>query len=164
MPTPPEDCWLHPAVVTGPSDIAGTGLFAIEPIPAGTEVARYGGHLVTVAELTDDAASLVVGDDLHLVLPPDTDLRFANHSCDPSTGWSDGYTLATLRDLAPGDEVTHDYATSIADPAYLLRCHCETYRCRQMVEGTDWRIPQLQRRYAGHWTPYLQGLVSAAAG
>jgi hypothetical protein len=30
-----------------------------------------------------------------------------------------------------------------------------------MVEGTDWRIPQLQSRYAGHWTPYVQRLIDA---
>jgi hypothetical protein len=28
-----------------------------------------------------------------------------------------------------------------------------------MVEGTDWRIPQLQRRYAGHWAPHVQRLI-----
>ena len=47
------------------------------------------------------------------------------------------------------------------DPAFLLRCHCETYRCRQLVTGDDWRIPQLQRRYAGHWAPAVERLLSA---
>src|SRR6478752_3707563 len=145
-PGPSADCWRHPALASGPSDIAGTGLFVTEPVATGTELARYGGTLATTAELLEGTTSVAVDDDLHLVLPPDTDLRFANHSCEPSTGWADGYTLVALRDLAAGAELTHDYATSIADPAYLLRCHCETYRCRQMVEGTDWRIPQLQRR------------------
>ena len=28
-----------------------------------------------------------------------------------------------------------------------------------MVEGTDWRIPQLQLRYAGHWAPDVQALI-----
>jgi hypothetical protein len=41
----------------------------------------------------------------------------------------------------------------IADPQFLLRCHCESYRCRQMVTGEDWQIPQLQRLYAGRWGP-----------
>ena len=171
MIVPDPDCWLHPDVQPAPSAIAGTGLVARAPIAAGTEVARFGGRVVTTAELEDlrsasDARvdTVALDDDTHLLLPAGSDLRFTNHSCEPSAGWSGGYALVALRTLAAGDEVTHDYATSIADPSYLLRCHCETYRCRQMVEGTDWRIPQLQRRYAGLWTPYLQRLVSAAAG
>ena len=105
----------------------------------------------------------MVDDDRHLVLPSGTDLHSATTAASRRSAGPRGYTLVALRDLAPGDEVTHDYATSTADPSYLLRCHCETYRCRQMVEGTDWRIPQLQRRYAGHWVPHLQRLIDAAS-
>ena len=169
MTTVPTDSWLHADIHPGPSPIAGTGLFTTTPIPKGTNVAQFGGRMVTTAELThlrdttdDYVDTLVVDDEHHLVLPHGNDLHLANHSCEPSVGWS-GYTLVALRDLAPGDEVTHDYATSTADPSYLLRCHCETYRCRQMVEGTDWRIPQLQQRYGEHWTPHLRRLIDAAS-
>ena len=79
-----------------------------------------------------------------------------NHSCDPNT-WFDGELLVTRREIAADEELTYDYATGSDD--LVLVCHCETYRCRQMIEGTDWRIPQLQRRYAGRWTPYLQRLI-----
>ena len=81
-----------------------------------------------------------------------------NHSCDPNLWWTDG-VLATRREIEAGEELTHDYATGSADPDLLLRCHCETYRCRQMVTGDDWRIPELQRLYAGHWAPELRRLV-----
>jgi hypothetical protein len=30
-----------------------------------------------------------------------------------------------------------------------------------VITGDDWRIPQLQQRYAGHWIPYLQRLIDA---
>ncbi len=43
-----------------------------------------------------------------------------------------------------------------------MMCHCETYRCRQMVTGDDWRIPQLQQRYAGSWVPLIQRLIDGA--
>ena len=82
-----------------------------------------------------------------------------NHACDPNLGWA-GDALVTLRDVAAGEELLVDYAMSTTDPAYLLRCHCASYRCRQMVEGTDWRIPQLQLRYAGHWAPEVQALIT----
>jgi hypothetical protein len=41
-----------------------------------------------------------------------------------------------------------------------MYCHCETYRCRQLVAGDDWRIPELQRRYDGHWVPFLQRRIA----
>ncbi len=171
MRGPDPDCWLHPAVEVRPSDVAGRGLFAAAELPRGTVVAKLGGRLVDAAALRalldesdGDVDTVVVDDDLHLVLPPGTDLHFGNHGCDPNLGWADEYTLETLHDVVAGEELLHDYATSTADPEFYLRCHCPSARCRQMVEGTDWRIPQLQRRYAGHWTPYLQRLIDGDSG
>ena len=69
-----------------------------------------------------------------------------------------------MRDVPAGQELTLDYATVLVDPAYTLWCHCGTYRCRQVIEGTDWRITQLQRRYAGRWTPVAQRLIDGAGG
>jgi hypothetical protein len=114
----------------GQSPIAGSGLFARLDVPAGT-----------------------------LVLPGDpVDEPPVNHSCDPNLGWSaDG--LVAMHDVAGGTELTTDYALSITDPGYLLRCHCQTYRCRQLVTGDDWRIPELQRRYARQWAPTVQLLI-----
>jgi hypothetical protein len=120
---------------TDTSPIAGRGLFADEALPAGT-----------------------------VVLRPDAPVHEAgpvNHSCEPNLGWA-GDALVTLRDVAAGEELVVDYAMSTADPDWFLRCHCPSYRCRQMVEGTDWRIPQLQARYAGHWAPAVQRLVDSA--
>lgn len=79
-----------------------------------------------------------------------------NHSCDPNT-WFDGDVLVTRRPVTAGDELTYDYATGTTD--LTLFCHCETYRCRQVIAGDDWRIPQLQQRYAGHWAPVVQKLI-----
>ena len=83
-----------------------------------------------------------------------------NHSCDPNLVWS-GDRLVALRDIAAGEELTYDYATAITDPQFLLRCHCETYRCRQLVTGDDWQIPELRLRYAGHWAPAIQARIDA---
>ncbi len=165
------DCWLHPAVRSGPSDIAGTGLFATAPIAAGTAISRVGGRLVSTAQLHALIAeaertggyvdSIVVDEDLQLVLPPRSTSRFGNHSCDPNLWWTDAYTLSARRDIAAGEELTNDYATSTADPGFLLRCHCESTRCRGMVSGDDWQIPELQARYDGHWVPMLLRRIDA---
>jgi hypothetical protein len=102
--------------------------------------------------------SIVVAEDRHLIVTAGVG-RFGNHSCDPNLGWVDAYSMATMVDVAAGQELVSDYAMSTADPGYVLRCHCPSYRCRQMVAGDDWRIPQLQERYRGWWVPYVQSLV-----
>ena len=85
-----------------------------------------------------------------------------NHSCDPNLGWAGGHTLVALRDIALGEELTVDYAMWISDPHFVMMCHCETYRCRQVIEGRDWQIAQSQKRYAGVFAPEVQRLIDAA--
>lgn len=169
---PDTECRLHADVEVRPSPVAGRGLFATADLPAGTVVSRLGGarvdgatlrRLVEQATAADETVDAVqVDEDQHLVLTPGNRNRFLNHACDPNVGWVDATTLATRCDVAAGEELLVDYAMSIADESWFLRCHCASYRCRQMVEGDDWRIPQLQQRYAGWWTPYVGRLVDAA--
>lgn len=118
-------CESPPADVRrGPSAIAGQGLFAPAPIEAGTPVPGA--------------------------------IAAANHSCDPNLWWS-GDELVALRDIAAGEELTYDYATDgsagVLGPAALLRCNCGSMRCRGLIEAGDRHIPELQRRYAGHFRP-----------
>jgi len=129
----PED-----AVEVRPSPIAGRGLFAATELAPGQVVVR------------------VVGDAGH---PDSLGTAFPNHSCDPNLGWADADTLVTLAAVTAGEELVVDYAMSVTDPSWFLRCHCPSYRCRQMIEGTDWRIRQLQQRYAGWWAPCVQELL-----
>ncbi|TYB69906.1 SET domain-containing protein [Nonomuraea sp. PA05] len=164
MPEPPEpDCWLHPGLEVRPSAIAGEGLFATAAISAGTVVSRLGGRLVTWDDLqalfADPAVpyvdTITVTADRHLVLPPGRPIGKANHSCDPNLWWTGPYTLAARRDLSPGEEVTSDYATSTADPGFVLDCRCATPLCRGRVTGGDHRRPDLLERYGEHWVPAL---------
>jgi hypothetical protein len=161
--------WLHPAVAVVESAIAGRGWRATESIGAGAVVSRLGGRLAGRAELDALSAAdggeidtIDVADGVVLVLAPRASQPFGNHSCDPNLGWADEYTLTASRPIAAGEELTSDYATSTADPAFVLACNCQTYRCRQLITGDDWRIEQLQRRYAGRWSPYVQGRIDAA--
>ncbi|WP_433057843.1 SET domain-containing protein [Dactylosporangium sp. CS-033363] len=137
-------------------------MFARAPIAAGTVVSRLGGRLVSWAELRrliDTATAYVdtiaVAEDVHLVLPPGRANGLGNHACDPNLWWSGPYTLVARRDIAEGEELTNDYATSTADPDFRMSCACGTRLCRGVVSGDDWRRPELQARYAGHWVPML---------
>src|SRR4051794_7517799 len=86
-----------------------------------------------------------------------------NHSCDPALGWSAAGGLVARREIPAGEELTIDYALGRDDPDFVMVCHCETYRCRQLIEGSDWQIPQLQKRYAGWWAPAVQRRIDEAA-
>ena len=170
MVAPPDpDCWLHPDVEVRASRIEGRGLFARAPIPAGMVVSRLGGRLVGGDELRrllaePDRAyldTITVAADTHLVLPPRRDNGYGNHACDPNLWWVGPYELAARRDIAAGDELTNDYATSTAVPGFVLACACRSARCRGVVTGADWQRRDLQELYGDHWVPYLRELIDA---
>lgn len=170
-PSPEADCWLHPAVTVAPSPIAGDGLFARAPVPAGTPVSRLGGRLVTGAELRrllhatvsggGYLDTITVAGDAHLVLPAGQPNGKGNHSCEPNLWWGGAYTLVARRDVAAGEELTNDYATSTGEPAFTMSCRCGSAVCRGVVTGNDWGRPDLQRWYGDHWVPGLLERIRA---
>jgi hypothetical protein len=174
MREPNPDCWLHADVEVRHSPISGRGLFARAHIAAGTVVSRLGGHLVDTATLRDMLATaahdpaqpyidtITVDTDLHLVLPRRRANGYGNHSCDPNLWWVGPFDLAARRDLADGEELTNDYATSTAEPDFAMRCSCRSASCRGMVTGDDWRRPDLQDRYGEHWVPALLARIRSA--
>ncbi|MEO3750355.1 SET domain-containing protein-lysine N-methyltransferase [Streptomyces sp. B6B3] len=174
---PPPGAWLHPDAEVRRSAIAGSGLFARAPIPAGTVVARFGGRLVTDAELRElfaEAAdrpdrpyidTIAVTESTHLVLPPrgERSIGYGNHGCDPTLWWDGPYTLVARRAIPEGDELTSDYATSTWDSGFVMPCSCGApIECRGTVTGDDWRRPELWARYGDHWTPALLARIAAA--
>jgi hypothetical protein len=66
------------------------------------------------------------------------------------------------RDIAAGEEITTDLAYCEATPDYCLEpCNCGSSLCRGRVTGNDWKLPALQERYRGYFTPYIQRLIQA---
>jgi len=136
-----SDCWVHPALDVRRSPIHDRGLFARDPIRTGTVVVELGGRLVTTAELMALVAgstvyidSVTVEDDVHLVLPPNTAVHFANHSCEPNLAVIDRYLFATKRPIAADEELTIDYDTISGAPGQVVSCKCGSSRCRGTVE------------------------------
>ena len=58
-----------------------------------------------------------------------------NHSCEPNTGFS-GLNVVALAPIAPGTELTIDYAELLNDEAEPFRCRCGASSCRGLVRGT----------------------------
>jgi hypothetical protein len=162
---------VSPHVEVRASPIEGDGLFARDDLAAGVPVLRVGGRLVTTAELdaliaaadADPAAPYVdtftVYEDAHVVLPAGTAAHFGNHSCDPNLWYGDAYTFVTRRAVHAGDELTIDYATISGADGLLMSCACGAPDCRGEITSADWRIPELQTRYRGHWAPALEDRI-----
>lgn len=153
--------WLDPRIEVRPSRIEGRGLFAREPIRAGEVVAVMGGVPITAARLAEIIATgeayscAAIGEDLHLLQGADDALRFGNHSCDPNLWMRDAVAIEARRAIEPGDEVATDYALMTVDPAWRMRCRCGSRACRGVIRGDDWRREELQRRYRGHFVPFI---------
>jgi hypothetical protein len=157
----PARCWLDPRVVARPSSIEGLGLFVIAPIAKGEVVGTLGGRVIDDAELRQISrtrskySSAAIGDGLNVLLEDDEVIARGNHSCDSNLWMRDEFTLEARRNIDTGEEVTIDYAlqTSIAD--WEMTCDCGSPRCRKIVRGDDWMRPELQDRYRGHFSPFL---------
>ena len=166
-----ETSWYDPRVEIRPSGIQGGGMYARAPIRMGETVAILGGTPMTDAEFTAFRATVErynaaqIEEDLHLVdliQTPDRVDGSLNHSCDSNLWMNDAVTLAARRDIAAGEELTLDYALVTSDPAWRLDrpCQCGSPACRHVVAGDDWLLPDVQRRYAGHFAPYLNNRVA----
>ncbi len=160
--------WISPKARKGAgSAIAGRGLFAAEPIRAGEVVAVKGGHIVTTQALHALAGPLPdseiqISDGLHLVaLSPEEYepvMLFINHSCEPNVGFAGNVVLVAMCDVGAGQELTTDYAL-FDDYDGQMTCNCATIRCRGVIGGRDWRRPELQERYRGYFSWYLQAKI-----
>ena len=172
---PPAGPWVDDRLVRRLSQIAQEGLFAIADIPEGAILIRYRGRMVSSAELTALIAAaeadpsteyvdtITVSEDRHLVMPPNTQVHYANHSCDPNLWHVGPYAVAARRDIRPGEELTIDYATHSGAAGFEMDCTCGSELCRGRVTSDDWRLPELQERYRGHWVPALEDRIAARA-
>ncbi|GGM33963.1 SET domain-containing protein-lysine N-methyltransferase [Dactylosporangium sucinum] len=86
---------------------------------------------------------------------------YGNHGCDPNLWWSGPYSLTARRDIAAGEELTNDYATSAGSPAFRMACACASRLCRGVVTGEDRRRAELRSRYGEHWVPVLLARIRA---
>lgn len=158
--------WNDPRLETGTSRISGTGMFARAPIKRGEVVCIVGGKVMTDSEFALFQAthslysSIQIDGNLHLVEDHET-IRYLdgylNHSCDSSAWMEDEVTLVARRDIESGEEITVDYALFTTQSNWMLdnRCHCGSPHCRRIVTGDDWRRKEVQERYRGHFSPFI---------
>ena len=144
-------------------------MFAKEPIFEGEIVGVIGGTVMTTAQFQEYIATVPyysavqIEEDAHLVElsrdpeEMDTGAGGMNHSCDSSVWMHDEVTLVARRDIPAGEELTIDYALQSGLPGDVLGepCRCGSPVCRGIITGNDWQLKEVQERYQGHFSPFL---------
>ncbi len=167
--------WLHPSLEVRPTAGVGRGVFARESIRAGAKLAVFGGYVMRIGEESsfgEDGAdfALQIDDEFVIGAKQASDFgvdQYFNHSCDPNARLQGQIGLVAMRDIAPDEEVCFDYAMVLADvpglTPYAFTCRCSSELCRGTVTDRDWRLPELQRRYAGYFSWYVTGRIAREA-
>lgn len=157
--------WITPKAARGvESAISGWGLQALQSIGKDEIVAVKGGHIVPTEMLGSlserlQNSDVQITDTLHLVALSDDEyepvMLFLNHSCEPNVGFGGNTVLVAMRNIEAGEELTTDYAL-FDDSHDSMECHCGRPLCRGRITGQDWRRPDLQERYHGYFSWYLE--------
>ena len=163
MPVSPSFSYLSPKLESRSCTTkGGWGVFARESIQRGELLTVWGGMVVTEEGLNlipEEKAThgIQVEEAVYLIPLGENDpADMFNHSCSPNAGLCGQITLVAMRDIEHGEEVCFDYAMSDSSDYDEFECHCGTEHCRKKITGNDWKKTDLQRKYKGYFSPYLQ--------
>lgn len=110
----------------------GLGVRVRRAFPAGSVIHRFAGVVsehICQHSLQVDASRHIGGTRY---------IGFLSHGCEPSCRLDmAAFTLVALRDIAPGDIVTIDYAETEDRLHRQFACHCQAPRCRGWIVGRD---------------------------
>lgn len=161
------ESFISPKTKKGePSNIHGKGFFAIDHISKGEVVAIKRGILLSSSEMEKRGLfgriGLQVGDDEFIAPATKEDFEksmiYINYSCNPNIGMQGFDTVVAFRDIEKGEELVMDYAM-IANDDTSIECACGSVDCRHVVTGKDWMKPDLQKKYKGYFTEYIQSKI-----
>lgn len=154
--------WFSPKLeIRNEKTIEGRGMFALQPIAKGELVVVWGGDVVTTARFKQlpeyqKRQSAQVEENFYLVSTKPGPGDYINHCCDANAGLDGQIAVVAMREIKPGEEVCIDYAMCDSTPGEDFTCSCASPICRHTVTAEDWKLPELQKRYAGYFSPYLQ--------
>jgi uncharacterized protein len=140
----------------------GQAVYARCPLKKNELLAVWGGRVVTLDQVlalprAEQGHTIQVYDQLYLApLDMEDPADFINHSCNPNAGICGQISLVAMRDIAPNEEITFDYAMADSSSFDEFACHCGAATCRGVVSGADWKRPELWSRYDGYFSTYLQ--------
>jgi uncharacterized protein len=159
--------YLSPKIQARPkANGNGNGIFAQQVLTKGELLAVFGGVVYAwdiFIHLPERERSLCiqVEENLFLVPRPIGDGDYVNHCCNPNAGLSGQIALVAMRDIQSGEEVCFDYAMSDIAAYDEFECDCGAPNCRHSVTGSDWQLPEIQKRYTGYFAPHVQRRIDA---
>lgn len=122
----------------GPSRMQGKGVFAARPFEAGELITTVEGTLHRGAYDGDFAVGPTWfggGHGVWIEPLPDSPPRYLNHACEPNAVVIERVRIVAKRSIAPGEEITIDYASTEEDPEWHMPCSCGSAHCRRVVRG-----------------------------
>jgi hypothetical protein len=156
--------YFSPKVEKRASLIDGRGLFATTAIAKG-EVAVVKGGYILAREQRDrigeelGPAEIQITEDLFIGPTTSAEreggMMHLNHCCEPNLGLQGQIVFVAMRDIAAGEELTIDYAMTDDEP-YEMECQCGIEACRKLITGADWRKLELQQKYDGYFSWFIQ--------
>ena len=161
--------FFSPKVEKRKSSIDGRGLFAKQQIKAGEIVVVKGGYILTKAQRDEIGLELGPAEiqiTEELFIGPATKrqreggMMHLNHSCEPNLGLQGQVVYVALRDIEANEELTFDYAMTADEPDEMT-CRCGSRSCRGTITGFDWQKPEIQKKYDGYFSWFIQRRIDA---
>lgn len=157
--------WMHKNLEIKHKISCGKGVFATSAIQKDEKLSIFGGYVVPIREITDDLG-LQIDEDFVLSSGPGIhSCDYFNHSCSPNAGIKGQIILAAMRDIDAGEEICFDYAMCLHAatnvPRYEMDCHCGEKNCRGLITEDDWQSVELQVRYSGFFSWFIQEKINA---
>ncbi len=144
-------------------------MFARVAVKTGERLAIFGGRVTHVVEeigdygIQIDEDFVIDGVSVHLG-DFHEDTFFFNHSCEPNAGIKGQIFLVAMRDIPENEEVTFDYVMCLHEtkgaPPYRMECQCGRTNCRKVITDNDWKIKELQQKYNGWFSWFLQEKIN----
>jgi len=163
--------WLSPKLTVKRSSVDKKGVFVGKPIRKNEIIAVFGGLVVRKEEYARlvrgrfkkaEDYGLCLGSGFYLITSREGKLEKAdyfNHSCNPNAGIKGQIMLAAMKNIKLGEEITFDYATTECDEDDF-ECKCRAKNCRGKIRKSDWKKPELQKKYRGYFSHYLQEKIN----
>jgi len=151
------------------SPIQGRDLFAKADIEKDEVVVVKGGYVLTKSQRDEVGKALgpseiQITEDLFIGPTAQHEregsMMHLNHACEPNLGLQGQIVFVALRDIKANEELTCDYAMT-DDEDYEMQCKCGTETCRGIITGRDWRKPEIQLKYDGCFSWFIQRRIDA---
>ena len=165
----PDLTYFSPKVEKRSSPIHGRGLFAKTRIDKDEVVVVKGGYVLSGTQRNQigeelGPSEIQITEDLFIgpttLAEREGGMMHLNHSCEPNLGLQGQIVFVAMRDIAAGEELTFDYAMTDDEP-YEMKCRRGTPSCRGTITGLDWLKPEIQVKYDGYFSWFIQRRIDS---